>query len=429
MPDLIGALPAIDVPAYSGWSEQDRALFNAHTFYFAKLQNERKAYYTTYNKLTKKRKWTPNMGPILRGVRLNPSPHVRQEFMPDIIKNLPSKDVIDMRESTVDANIRRYRHESQGFNWFPSFNDFWPHVQDHGKDIIAKIERSEDLFIRTAMFHCSPFAFVIKDNNGSVELVSTIPWSGTGTMGAGDGKTLAVRHNLCQRATGTMNLKAQLNMASIMETELGIPFFKGSELPKDDQPLDGKYLLITSAEAFNKLSFDPLYLQYKSADRDAVQKGYSGMVHGRITTRLESLPLRFSPEGVLLAPETRVGDNDNLDLGETQPTEGYGTIEGSPVECGFMCGPNGYESIEVGPPPADFAKDEMPHNFPGMNWNSKPRLTKQMLTEYVNEVTGAVEKDIDAYGETVKWISQTDYGILPTQRRNVIPVFYKRARM
>jgi hypothetical protein len=426
---LLGAIPVTDAPTFTGWSEQDRELFNAYPFFLTKIQVERKSYYTTYNKMVKTRKWTPNHGPIMRGVRLNPSPHLRQEFMPDIIKNLPRKDVIDLRETTVDANIRRHRFESQMFNWFPAFNDFWPHLQEHGKDILAKIERAEDLFLRTAMFHCSPFAFVIQEN-GAVELRSTIPWDGTGTFNsATQGKTTAVRLDLANRATGVLNMKALLNMATIMETELGIPFFKGSELPKDDQPLDGKYLFITSAEAYNKLSFDPTWLQYKSADHDVIRKGFSGPIQGRITCRLESLPLRLKDTGAFAAPEARVGDNNNLDLGETQPSSEYATIDGSPVEVGFICGPAGYESLEVGPPPKDFAKDEMPHNFPAMQWNGQVKLTKQFLTEYVNEDTGEVEKDIDAYGESLKYISQVAFGVLPTQRRNVIPVFYKRARM
>lgn len=418
------------LPAYTGWSEQDRELYTAYPYFLAKLQEQRKQYYTTYNKMCKSRKWTPNHGPIMKGVRLNPSPHTRQEFMPDIIKNLPSKDVIDLRETTVEAQVRRYRVESQAFNWFPSFNDFWPHVQEHGQDIVKKIERLEDLFLRTAMFHMSPFAFVIIGDTGDVELRPTTPWSGTGTFNAAtDGKKLAVRLDLCQRATGTLNLKALLNMASIAETELGIPFFKGSELPKDDQPLDGKYLFITSAEAYNKLSFDPHFLQYRDLNRDIINKGYNGMVQGRVTMRLESLPIRLNPEGDYEGPETRIDNTTtNLDEGETQPNSDYSTIASSPVEVGFFCGTMGYEAIEVGPPPKDFTGNTMPHNFPAMQWNGKPILTKRMLTQFLDPNTGEVVMDEDPYGESVKWISQTTFGILPVQRRNVIPVFYKRAR-
>jgi hypothetical protein len=116
-----------------------------------------------------------------------------------------------------------------------------------------------------------------------------------------------------------------------------------------------------------------------------------------------------------------------LNNGETLPDDNYSSIATSPVEFGFVMGPTGYESIEVGPPPSQFAGDSFP-DAPKMFWNGEVKLTKHILTPCIDEDTGLVTYEANTYGEYIKFISQAVYGILPVQRRNIIPIAYLRKR-
>jgi hypothetical protein len=127
-------------------------------------------------------------------------------------------------------------------------------------------------------------------------------------------------------------------------------------------------------------------------------------------------------------PEIRVDDGVTLNDGETIPNTQYTDPASSQYEIGFLSGRGGYETIEVGPPPSQFAKDEMPHNFPKMSWNGEVKLTKRFLVPCLDSDSGTVTYEENTYGEHLKFISQIALGIIPLQRRNVIPIIYKRKR-
>lgn len=422
----ITSMPAIDAEACSGWTENDIDMYNTTPFYLAKMQAERRRTWTRWAKLTKKRRWQANKGPILRGVTPEPSPHLRQFFYPNLLRNMPKKDVINVTERIAEAMVHRHRFESPALNFYPDFNDFLTHVDDTGKDIMEKIERAEDLFIRTNVWHMAPFMFVAEGN--TVRLVNTNPWSGTGQFVEGtDGKIPAMI--LANLPTSHLTLAALNHALSIMETDLRVPFFRGSGLPKEDAPLDGMYALLTSSEAYNQFTFDPWLLQAKNCDLDIVNDSFRGKIFGRITSMLEDLPLRFRNDGTFPAPEIR-DDSGGYNDGGSPPSPLYSFPDetGSPNEVSWLVGSGGYESIEVGPPPAAFTGDKPPHNFPAMFWNGEVKVTKQKLTFCVDADTGLTIPETNVYGEYLWFISQVAYGILATQRRNIIPILHKRKR-
>ena len=285
------------------------------------------------------------------------------------------------------------------------------------------------------MWHMSPYVFVVKEN-GTVDRINTTPWDGIGTFDqTNHGKTPAVVKELLGQTRGHLTLTALYHAVMQMETDLGVPFFSGSDLPSEDQGLSGKYLLMTSSEAFHNFNFDPYLLQHKNCDLDVVKSSFKGSIFGRTTAQIESMPIRYAWSGVALdavashAPEVRVGDDSlTLNDGETIPNLNYTDLGVSQYEVGFLMGKGGYESIEVGPPPSHFAKDEMPHNFPKMSWNGEVKLTKRFLVQTLDSDTGEVAYEENTYGEHLKFISQIALGIIPLQRRNVIPIIYKRKR-
>jgi hypothetical protein len=426
-------MPAIDAAMCSGWTEQDTNLYQAMPYYLAKIQVDRRKTYGIWSKYTKKRKWKPNMGPILRGVRAEPSPHMRQFAFPNRLCAAPKKDVVDIREVTTEAEVYRHRFESPVFNFCPSFVDFMNHIDEHGKDIMEKIERFEDLFIRGNIFHMSPYMFVCEDDgdgDANVRLVATAPWRGTGTFdSAVHGKTAAVL--AANAPTATLTLQALSQIFTIMENDLRIPFFSGADngASVQDNFLAGKYLTILSSEKYIQFTFDPWVLANKTDSYDVVNNGFHGSFFGRGTSRLEDLPLRSTTEGVFHQPEVRVDDSDGITYndGETLLNDNYGNPAVSQVEYGFVMGPSGYESIEVGPPPSQFTGDTFP-NAPKMFWNGEVKLTKHILTPCVDADTGDTIYEANTYGDYIKFISQATFGILPVQRRNVIPIAYLRKR-
>lgn len=426
----VSSMPAINQEICTGWTENQITLYQSLDFYLAKMQVERRKTWPTWSKFFGKIRWTPNQGPLLRGVRAEPSPNLRQFAMPRIMSSAPMKDVMDVREVIAEANVRRHRFESPAFNFFPAFNDFMDHIDDNGKDIMEKIDRFEDLFLRTMVWHCSPYVFVALAD-GTVSLQASPNWSGLGNFTDGsDGKTAAWLTDMAALNVGPLTLSAANHALTIAENDLRIPFFKGSGMPSgDDKPLDGMYCLVTGSETYNSWTFDPYLQQNKNCDLDVVNQSYRGKLFGRITCRLEDMPLQFTNAGVFHAPEARTVSEESYLNNQSLPNDNYTSLTTSPNVVSFFVGASGYDAVEVGPPPSKFTSDTPPHNFPAMFWNGKVKLTKRFLVPCIDSSTGEVTLEENTYGEYLKFISQAAFGALPKQRRFIIPIIHARKRL
>lgn len=428
----ITQIPSIDNNVCSGWTEQQITLFNRLDFYFAKMQVEQKKTYPTFSKLVGKINWTPNQGSTMKAVRKESSPHIRQFAFPNAITSVPTKDVIDVREVTTSVEVYKHRFETPTMSFIPSFRDFMTdHVDFHAKDIAEKQSRYNDIFIRGRMFHESPHVFF--PNRASFELVSSPIAVGNNAAGSytyegsTTGKSVSwLQARLAEIGNpGNLSLCAVNLALTIMENDLRIPAFMGNSLPKDDQGLADKYCLVLSGEAWNQFTFDPWMLANKPLNLDVVHNGFKGSLWGRITCKIEDLPIRISADGTFPVPQLRVADEaSQYNAGETVNNPAYNN---APYEVAFLVGAKGYDAIEVGPPPAAFAKNGMPAGFGKMFWNGEIEITKNILLECV-DTTGAVKYALNQYGEYLQLISQTTYGVLPRQRRSVVPIIFKRRR-
>jgi hypothetical protein len=144
---------------------------------------------------------------------------------------------------------------------------------------------------------------------------------------------------------------------------------------------------------------------------------------------MEDLPFRFTQTGGFVAPETRILDPNADNYGESIPNPTYTSLEdtGSPYEWAFLVGAEGWERIDVGPPPSAFTGNGMPKGFGKMFWNGEIMITKNLLVPCpTSDNANAVE--LNTYGEYLKFISQAVFGVLGKQKRNIIPILFKRKR-
>lgn len=422
------AMPAIDQNVVTSWNEQEQNMYNSYPFWLAKYEVKHRETYATHSKLFGRRKWERNMGTVMRGVRKEPSPHLRQEATPQELYKVPQKDILDVQEMIIETTLKRQRFESRIIPFYPVFNDF---LRDHltavSKDIVEKRQRYEDLFCRTCAFHQAAHVMVA---SGNPEIITGVPmWDGKDVANlVAQGKNQGWRQATLPLVGEPGNLSiinAFLADSYLREDVRAVPWSDGgSGMPKDDNAMPGKNVLVCSNEAYNQFRFDPFLLDNRRIDLDVVQHGFKGAIGDNIVCRVEDLPLRMGADGSFPVPQQRITNADAYNKNESVLGTTY---QNAPFEWAFMYAADAFEMIDVGAPPSEFTGGTMPKGFADMFWNGEVKFTKLFNIPYTDE-NGAAYQEFNTYGEHMKAICQLVLGVLGTQRRNVLPILFKRVR-
>ena len=413
----------IDLPACANqWTEQDRNRFNKLDYYFAKTSIDYFQHWTTFQKFLKPISWTPNMGPIMRGVRKVPAPILRSEALPNSIQSPAMKDVIDVTETVERAQLYHQYVDSDIFNFLPSFQDFLTdHIDYTLNQITEKSAIYQDLFLRTGIFHGSPKVWVA---GKAVELTDAPYWKNEVISKAKTAAFLKTQVELCKSG---LTLRGINKMISVAEHDIGIPYFSGSIMGDgtDGTGLKGKYLLLTSTEAWNNFQFDEWLTGNRALNLDIVTSGFTGSLFGHVTAKFERFPIRIAADGSIPAPQTRVIDANAYNNGETVINPTYAA---APFEVAFLIGAEAYKSIRIGPPPSEFAKPMTVERFKGMDWSGKVEMTQNFLISCFAADGTTVVQDTNNRREYVKLISTITMGLLPIARNHIIPIIFARQR-
>lgn len=422
-------LPSIDQNICGQWTEQQQGFYNALPFYFMEGQANYRKYYPVWSKIASgKVAWKPNMGPLMRTVVAEPTPILRQQAFPNALSVAPLTDIINYRERKLDSAPRWQDFVSPHFNWYPEFNDFMRHIDQTLTNITRQITVFEETFIRTNVFHRSPYVYVC-----GVGLVAAPTGEGNAAGTAGKTNTwlqaqIAALSGSQDKYLTFSNLFKAMNE---FEQSVGATPFEGTGAPgADSSPLNERFALVQSPESWNNFVDDPWTKENRPLGLNIVTEQFKGDIFGRIRSKLETKPLRFAINVNFLPstpdPETIELNADREDFGRTIPNSTYATVAGSPVEVAFLVGGPNYDVIELGPPPSEFTREMTQGQGIKMNWNGKPYLTKNFLVPCLTSDGTTISYEANSFGRYLRLQATANVGVRAVNPQNILPIIYMR---
>jgi hypothetical protein len=416
---------------------EDVNRFNQLPFYLVRNEVKHFPIWSVFDQLYGEIDWQTNQGNVMKGVTPQRSPVGRSFFFPNAITTVPNKDIYQVTESVEQAVIYVHNYESFQFNFLPSFTAFWKsYLQFANKDIVEKVAISNNQFIETQMWFGSPYVYLAGygltsgNPNQLGNLTGTAAGSKTpnwliatvqGTGGSG-----GVSQNLTLRDV----YRAVMNL----QEDLAAPAFEGvRNMPKDNEGLMNKYVLLLSSEAFMTFTFDKDVQTLKPLDLNLLFNDFKGSLFGTVTCKINKYPLRFSTANVTDPSGTFViyyaGNPIPPEIYDTtdnkwKPNPYYTSLVSAPYEIAWMLGADRAKTIKVGPPPKEFTTANMAADkFYKLKWNGEVRLTDQV---FITNADGSISPNV--YGEQMKFISKLTHGYLEGERRYAFPIIYRRVR-
>ena len=426
----------------ANFSVQDVERFNKLPFYVARQQVREIPYWSRWRNMFGKIAWKKNMGDTLLGVVSEYSPKSQQTLKPKFITNTPLKTVASHFERTNVARIYRHKFESPQFHFLPSFRDFRTGQLDFAsKDLTRQIAFGYDDFVRWQVLQISPHFYVV---GATTPYIQNVPVGPPGEGNLADPKDANFFASIFATigAKGYLDFRQMCAVRSYARNVIGMVPYDGppGTPPSDNSILSGKWVLIGEAQLYEALTFDEHVLNTRDLPRDLLNKEFMGIISGNILFRAEKYPIRMLADGTMPAPELeqQYGPNGTITSGTSTVTDPGGAIRievvpndlytMAPFGIAFWLGDAGYDTIDVGPPPAEFASAKLDTTrISKLTWNGEVRLTDNLLINYGGAGGLDIQSlDTNKYGEFLQMISDVTMGIVPKKSRNVLPIGYRR---
>ena len=458
--------------------------FKKLDFYLAKNEVALYPKWNVYDTLFGSIKWEPNMGNTLTGTTPTPSPILRTTFMPEVLTNYPKKDKFTVGERTEDASLGMHRFESNRFRFLNNFEAFWrDHLSYAQSDIVRQIQCANNTFIRTLMYYQAPDSYVAGQGlssqighaagmnkkalsqaqmrlieNGSDHITGTNITDTSVSISHGTGKNH--RNDVTvggsgagTLAAGALTLKEIFKSMLVLQEDVQAPTFdRIYNAPKTSEMVKGKYVLVCSTEAWASLLWDTNLrtahttsgaTQLAPANMNLLQDGFAGDLFGKITAKFDPYPLRFDHNGEFVVPQkidsttgkivpnpsyTAIGDGGTGDDNDGSTND----AGNASYEIAFLVGADAFKTLQVGPPPKEFASKNMSaKKFYDMKWNGEVHLTDQFLIPTgsgSDPLADAAGSELNTYGDYLKFISQAVIGGIAGDARYCLPIYFKRQR-
>ena len=471
-------------------------------YYLTKMACTQFPQWTIWNKLYGTVDWKANSGNIMRAVRHEPTPISEALVAPKAAMDpWPNKNVYNMGEMSEEALVCLHDFESKIFYFQPVWTDFLPTLEGHYSDINRQIGIYSDNFARTNALARVRQAYVVGRQGGGLINDTDAASSGSATKRLYADTITAPRlqYSLTENPTtyvptaapntniplalsttlknivqaiengpagagpiDGLTLAALDDAVAIMRDDIGVPFFEGAvNVPRDNEVLAGRYLLVCSSEVWQMLKWDPHYSDFRDYSAEKLTNNFVGKIFNELTAHIEQFPLRVAISGdgnpatagnTFWFPEPQVYqaegpplpgvtddtnlslDNPSGNLAPQTPTDlGYPktrhTVRINPqyknakYEVAWLLGADFMKTIRVGPPPSAFSGKMSKKKFYSMDWNGQVDLTDQILID-----RGSQNYELNVYGRYVKYIASLAMGAIPCNAYNAMPVFFKRRR-
>lgn len=410
-------------PVFANAVVEDINKFNRLPFYLVKNEVTLFPQWNEWDQLFGDIPWQPNMGDTMKGVRPEPSPVGRALFYPRLLSQDPLKDVFEVLETTETMQLAWHDYQSKIFSFIPSWQDFRDNQLDFNhKDVVRQSQHGNNFFIRTAVFDGCPNVFIAGKGPGQ-ELTTGCPIGiGNITQTAANSKSAAwLVANVLPFIKTNLSYQVVKNAATCLTEDVNASFFEGSKnMPKPNESLKGKFVLMGSNEAWLQYDDDPNILAKRDLMMNLVDNDYQGtLANGKVIFKSQRFPMRFDNTGTFQPPQL-VDQATN----KTRPNPNYINAQN---EVAFMLGADLCRTVKVGPPPRDFtgmSKDK----FYKMRWNGEIRLTDQFVITRGSIAGGDLDISLNDDGRFLKLKGTCTHGILFGERFNGLPIFYKRQR-
>lgn len=414
-----------DITPPASWSEESRTQYSRLPVWMSRTEFKAYMNWFRWKQLFPSLKWKQNSGDVMVTVRPVPSPIGSQVHRPRRMLENPLINKHQHTEQTQQATIRRHRYASDYLHWEGDFADFRDgQVKTQIEDLTRQIAFGDEFFIRDQSVAQARRMWAVgaTGDGGYTENIPAGEATATDAVKTADFWAAQI----ARLGNQSLDFKNIALIRDASENDLSIPHWEGgTKIPAENEILKGKYILIGAGELYSRLTYDASVTAHRPLAMNLLNSRFKGVIGENIMFMAERYPIRFKSDGTMPAPEIEVED----------PAKDYGTSKNTdivvnpeyrdaPFGLAIFMGASPMKTIDVGPPPSEFAGDSITEEkFGKLNWNGQVRATRNIVRQ---DDDGNI--DSNQFGDLIQLLAQTTHGALVEHPRFIVPILYRRDR-